>query len=217
MPRSIRSLACLCLVSLLTGCLGLPLFALAEEFGDVELSAYVLGSWPRDHEIYNQGTMAQASIESGIGAGLKVALFPDALNRMVGLEIDSHGHGGGIVFPNTANGRLNSIGQSDLLILNTMFNLIVRYPGETFSPYIGAGCGWSHAMLLGPDIAGRPDRDFDSARTFGYQALGGLHMMIGSKLFLFGEYRYFSAAYHWQQLAVDLHPHYGLVGAGLRF
>ncbi|MBH0204199.1 MAG: porin family protein [Nitrospira sp.] len=205
------------LIGLLLGSLCLPPLTSAAEIGDVELSAYVLGSWPRDHEIFNQGTMAAASIESGIGAGLKVGLFPDAMNRMVGVEIDTNGHSGEISFPNTANGRRNGIGRSDLVILSTMVNLILRYPGETFRPYIGAGGGWSHAVLLDPDIDGRSDRDFDSARTFGYQALGGLQMAMNSKVFLFSEYRYFSAAYHWKQLAVDFHTHYGLIGAGLRF
>jgi len=212
-----HSYARACLMGLLFVSLCLPPLALAANIGDVEVSAYVLGSWPRDHEIFNQGTMAAALIESGIGAGLKIGLFPDAMNRVVGLEIDSHGHSGEISFPNTTNGRWNGIGRSDLIILSTMVNLVLRYPSKTFQPYIGAGCGWSHAVLLDPDIAGRSSRDLDEAVTFGYQALGGLQMMVSSKVFLFSEYRYFSAAYHWKQLAVDWHTHYGLIGVGLRF
>jgi opacity protein-like surface antigen len=191
--------------------------AVAAEFGDVELSAYALGSWPRDLEIFNQETTVPASIRDGLGAGLKVGLFPAALRRMVGLELDSNMHSGAISFPNVAKGQNNGAGRSDLLILNTTFNLILRYPGETVRPYVGIGIGWSHGTLLNPNIAGRDDKDFDSARALGHQFLGGTQVLLSPKIFLFGEYRYFSANYHWEGLAMDFRTHYGLVGVGLRF
>jgi opacity protein-like surface antigen len=191
--------------------------ALPAEFGDVELSGYALGSWPHELEIFNQETTVPVSIRDGFGAGLKVGLFPSALRRMVGLELDSNMHGGALSFPNIANGRNNGTGRSDLLMINTTFNLILRYPGETIRPYLGMGIGWSHGTLLNPNIAGRDDKDFDSARAFAHQFLGGTQVLLNPKIFLFGEYRYFSSNYHWEGLAIDFRTHYGLVGVGLRF
>ena len=200
----------------------------AAEFGDVELSAYALGSWPRDQDIFNQGTTVSASIQEGFGAGFKIGIFPAVLKRIVGLEMDSNMHGAALSFPNIAQGRNNDTGRSDLLIINTTFNLILRYPGETVRPYIGAGIGWSHGTLLNPNIAGRDDKDFDSARAFTHQFLGGTQVLLNHKvtlfntqqnivIFLFAEYRYLSSNYHWEGLAVDFRTHSGLVGAGLRF
>jgi len=191
--------------------------AVAAEFGDVELSAYALGNWPRDLAIFNQETTVPASIRDGFGAGLKVGLFPAALRRMVGLELDSNMHGGAVSFSNIANGQNNETGRSDLLIINTTFNLILRYPSETIRPYLGIGIGWSHGTLLNPNIAGRDDKDFDSARALTHQFLGGAQLLISPRFFLFGEYRYVSANYHWEKLAIDFRTHYGLVGVGLRF
>ncbi len=191
--------------------------AVAAEFGDVELSAYALGSWPRDLAIFNQETTVPASIREGFGAGLKVGLFPAALRRMVGLELDSNMHGGAIFFPNVANGRQNETGRSDLLVSNTTFNLILRYPQRMIRPYVVVGIGWSHGTLLNPNIAGRDDNDFDSAHALAHQFLGGAQVLLSPKIFLFGEYRYFSSTYHWEGLAVDFRTHYGLLGAGLRF
>jgi opacity protein-like surface antigen len=191
--------------------------AVAAEFGDVELSAYALGSWPRDLAIFNQETTVPASIRDGFGAGLKVGLFPAALRRMVGLELDSNMHGGAIFFPNVANGRHNETGRSDLLVSNTTFNLILRYPQGMIRPYVGIGIGWSHGTLLNPNIAGRDDNDFDSAHALAHQFLGGAQVLLSPKIFLFGEYRYFSSNYHWEGLAMDFRTHHGLVGAGLRF
>lgn len=149
--------------------------------------------------------------------GLKIGLFPHATHRMLGLEIDSSGHGGALSFPNHANGHDNGTGRSNLLVLNTMFNLVLRYPGEVVTPYIGIGGGWSHGTLLNPNITGRNDKDFDSARAVGHQYLAGAQVMVNSRVFVFGEYRYFSANYHWDGLALDFRAHYGLFGAGLRF
>ncbi|NGZ08484.1 MAG: hypothetical protein CV088_03735 [Nitrospira sp. LK70] len=202
--------------------------AVPAEFGDVEVSAYALGAWPRDVDIFNQETTVPASIQDGFGAGLKVGLFPAALKRMVGLEIDSNMHGTAVSFPNITDGRNNETGHSDLLIINSTFNLILRYPGERIRPYIGAGIGWSHGTLLNPNIAGRDDQDFDAARAFTHQFLGGIQLLLspnvhlfGSNrsypLFLFGEYRYLSSDFHWDALAIDFRTHYGLMGVGLRF
>lgn len=194
-----------------------PVSGKGAEFGDIDLSVYMLGSWPRDQEIFNQGTTAQGLIQQGFGAGLKVGLFPHATHRILGLEIDSYGHGGALSFPNTADGHNNGTGRSNLLVLNTMLNVVLRYPGEVVTPYIGIGGGWSQSMLLNPNITGRADRDFDTARAFGHQYLAGIQAMVSPKVFVFGEYRYFSADYHWEGLAVDFRSHYGLFGIGLRF
>lgn len=220
-----RSIA---LLSILVWSLGSTELAHPIEFGDIEVSGYALGSWPRDQDIYNQGTVVPASIQPGFGVGLKVGIFPAALHRIVGLEMDSNIHGTDLTFPNIANGRNHETGRSDLLVINTTFNLILRYPGERIRPYIGGGIGWSHGTLLNPNIAGRDDKDFDSARAFTHQFLGGVQLVLKPQLslfntqrdiafLLFGEYRYLSSNYHWEGLAVDFRTHYGLLGVGLRF
>ena len=214
--------------TLLLCCLCLRDVASAAEFGDVELSAYALGASPRDVDVFNRGTTVPGSIQDGFGAGFKVGLFPAALRRMVGLELDSNVHGTAVSFPNVAGGQNHGTGRSDLLIINTTFNAILRYPGETIRPYVGAGIGWSHGTLLNPNIAGRDDKDFDSARAFTHQFLGGAQVILSPHarlfntqrtvaIYLFGEYRYLSSDYHWEGLAIDFRTHYGLVGAGVRF
>jgi opacity protein-like surface antigen len=203
------------LVCLLIVFLSLPVSA--AEFGDIELSLYALGSWPPDRQISNQGTTAEASLKHSFGGGIRAGLFPELTKRILGLEIDSFGHGGAFSFPNQTNGQNNGTGRSNLLIFNTMFNFILRYPGETVRPYVGIGIGWTHGTLLNPNIAGRNDQDFDSAWAFGRQYLGGLQVMVTPKVFLFSEYRYFSANYHWESLSLNYRTHYGLIGAGLRF
>lgn len=216
------------LLSLLSCCPSLTDVAFPAEFGDIELSGYTLGTLPGNQDLFNQGTSVSASAQQGFGAGFKIGVFPAVLKRIVGLEMDSNIHDTALSFPNIANGRKNETGRSDMLMINTTFNLILRYPGERLRPYIGAGIGWSHGTLLNPNIAGRDDKDFDSARAFTHQFLGGAQVVLKPQLtlfnkqrdmafFLFGEYRYLSSNYHWEGLAADFRTHYGLLGVGLRF
>ena len=216
------------LLSLLSCWPSLTDVAFPAEFGDIELSGYTLGTLPVNRDLFNQETVVSASVQQGFGAGFKIGVFPAVLKRIVGLEMDSNIHGAALSFPNIANGRNNEIGRSDLLMINTTFNLILRYPGERIRPYIGAGIGWSHGTLLNPNIAGRDDKDFDSARAFTHQFLGGAQVVLkphvplfGTQqtvaIFLFGEYRYLSSNYHWEGLAVDFRTHYGVLGIGLGF
>jgi opacity protein-like surface antigen len=221
----VRSVA---LLSVLSCYPSLTDVAFPAEFGDIELSGYALGTLPGNHDLFNQGTTVSASVQQGFGAGFKIGVFPSVLNRIAGFEMDSNIHGTDLTFPNIANGRNHETGRSDLLMINTTFNVILRYPGERIRPYIGGGIGWSHATLLNPNIAGRDDKDFDSARAFTHQFLGGAQVLLTPHLslfnaqrditfFLFGEYRYLSSNYHWEGLAVDFRTHYGLLGVGLRF
>ena len=207
----------LVLACFLLGVIGASVSGQGAEIGDVDLSVYALGSWPRDQNLYNQGATVSGSIRQGFGAGIKVGLFPNFTQRVIGLELDSLAHGGALSFSNTANGQNYGTGRSNLLILNTMFNLVLRYPGEWVTPYVGIGAGWSHGTLLNPNIAGRADKDFDTAAAFGHQYLTGLRLLVSPKVFVFGEYRYFSANYHWEGLALDFRAHYGLFGVGLHF
>lgn len=190
---------------------------LPAELGSIELGGYALGSWPRDQGSYNQGTTVPTSAQPGFGAGFTLGLFPTMLRGIIGLAFDSNLHSGALSFSNIAQGQGDERGRSDLLVSNTTANLILRYPGERVRPYVGAGIGWSSATLLNPNIAGRNGEDFDSAYAFAHQLLGGAQVLLGSKVFLFGEYRYVSANYHWKDLAVDFRTHYGLLGVGLRF
>lgn len=203
--------------SLLPWCLSTPELAFSAELGSIELSGYALGSWPRDQDTFNQGAMVASSIEQGFGAGLKAGLFPSVLHGMAGVTLDSNIHSGALSLPNIVNGQSNKTGSSDLLVVNTTANLILRYPSETIRPYIGIGVGLSTGTLLNPNIPGRDDADFDSAYALAHQFLGGVQVFLTPKVFLFSEYRYVSSTFHWDRLAVDFRTHYGLVGAGHSF
>ncbi|MGQ0811523.1 MAG: outer membrane beta-barrel protein [Nitrospiraceae bacterium] len=184
---------------------------------DVYLSLAVLGAIPADRDLFSQGsTVSNAKIGHGIGAALKVAVFPAVLKRLVGLELESNGHGSDIAF-SVQTGAGTTAARTNLWVFNSMINLIVRYPGHRIIPYIGVGGGVSQGVLTRADIPGRADQDFESSTTLGHQFLAGIQGDLTKKLFLFGEYKYVSANYHWERLTLDYRAQYALAGVGLRF
>jgi opacity protein-like surface antigen len=193
-----------------------PSLLIAAETVDVDLGLYALGAFPSDQGLFAQGgTPSDTRVSNGGGAGLKVAVFPHSWGNVIGVGLESFGHGSEIAFSSSVN--TGSTASTNLWVFNSMANLILRYPGNTLVPYIGVGGGLSDGMLTDGNIPGRSDRDFEGSWTFGYQFLGGIEGNVTEKVFLFSEYKYFSADYHWKQLALDFRSQYVLFGVGLRF
>ncbi|MBA5867932.1 MAG: outer membrane beta-barrel protein [Nitrospira sp. CR1.3] len=190
----------------------------SEERTDVYLSLYAIGSWPYNRDAFFQtGPAPNTSVGNGAGAGLKVAVFPAIGKGFLGIELESFGNSSNITVPLTTGPGAGTTGRTNLWVFNSMANLILRYPGKPVIPYIGIGGGLSQGVLSGANIPGRPDQDFESSATFGYQFLAGVQTDVWKRIFLFGEYKYLSANYHWQRLSLDYRSQYGLVGIGLRF
>ncbi|MFI5223277.1 MAG: outer membrane protein [Nitrospirales bacterium] len=193
-----------------------PGLVVAAETVDVNIGLYTLGSFPSNQGLYAQGANpSDTRITNGVGAGIKVAVFPHYFGSIIGIELESFGHGSEIAFSSSTS--VGSTASTNLWVFNSMANLILRYQGKTLVPYIGVGGGLSDGMLTHAEIPGRSDRDFEGSWTFGYQFLGGVQGNLTEKVFLFSEYKYFSANYHWKELALDFRSQYVLFGIGLRF
>ena len=193
-----------------------PVLVAAAETADVDVGLYALGAFPSDRGLFAQGgNPSDSKISNGAGAGIKAVVFPHGLGNIVGIGLESSGHGSEISFSSPVNA--GSLPSTNLWVFSSMVNLTLRYPGNAFIPYIGVGGGYSSGVLSHADIPGRSDRDFEGSWALGYQFFGGLQGNLTEKVFLFSEYKYFSANYHWKQLALDFRSHYALFGIGLRF
>jgi opacity protein-like surface antigen len=193
-----------------------PGLVVAAETVDVDIGLYTMGSFPSNQGLYAQGiNPSDTKVSNGAGAGMKVVVFPHYWGNMIGIGLESFGHGSEIAFSSSMSAGATA--STNLWVFNSMANLILRYPGNTLVPYIGVGGGISDGMLTDPNIPSRSDRDFEGSWTFGYQFLGGVEGNLTEKVFLFSEYKYFSANYHWKQLALDFRSQYVLLGIGLRF
>ena len=195
----------------------IPLRGEATEKDHIYMGLYVLGSLPEERNANLFGNQVPSTkLNSAVGAGLKVGLFPDVTRRILGVEFEYYGHGGHLTLPPVGVGQAAQ-GTSDLTILNSMASFVVRYPGETLQPYIGAGIGVSQGILTNMNIPGRADRGIEFASAFAYQFVAGSHYTLTGRTFAFAEYKYFGADYHWKGLSLDFRTNYVLAGVGLRF
>ncbi len=193
-----------------------PGWVAAAETADVDVGLYALGAFPSDHGLFAQGgNPSDTRIANGAGAGIKASVFPHDLGNIIGIGLESSGHGSEISFSSPMN--KGAAVSTNLWVFSSMVNLTLRYPGKAFVPYIGVGGGYSSGVLTHAEIPGRSDRDFEGSWAFGHQFFGGLQGNLTEKVFLFSEYKYFSANYHWKQLALDFRSQYVLFGIGLRF
>ena len=193
-----------------------PVLVAAAETADVDVGLYALGAFPSDQGFFAQGgNPSDTRITNGAGAGIKASVFPHYLGNIVGIGLETSGHGSKISFSSPVNA--GPAVSTNLWVFSSMVNLTFRYPGNAFIPYVGVGGGYSSGVLTHANIPGRSDRDFEGSWTFGYQFFGGLQGNLTEKVFLFSEYKYFSADYHWKQLALDFRSQYALFGIGLRF
>lgn len=165
------------------------------------ISLSILGTIPKNESLNVGGaSFSDTDVKGSVGAGLKAGVFPSFGGGYLGFETDLFGFGGKVQAPQ-ATGSLTSI--------NAMVNLIARYPGEIIQPYVGVGGGLSAGVLHDVNIQSGPFvlNGSGGSATFGYQFLAGVRAMVTKRVFLFGEYKYFSANYDWETEGAGPGPH----------
>jgi opacity protein-like surface antigen len=149
-------------------------------------------------------------LKNAVVYGGKFGFFPS--NGPMGLELD--------VFnsqPNIKN--LDNIPGIHLGVTNVGINLLLRYPGQTFQPYVGFG-----GAALIARISETVDVKNDTDVGFGINLLGGLRTFITPYVAVFAEYKYtrgtltfneafgatggFSGNYHAQHVVFGLSYHF---------
>ncbi|MEK7351760.1 MAG: hypothetical protein AAB177_12875, partial [Nitrospirota bacterium] len=71
----------------------------AAETADIDVGLYALGAFPSDQGLFAQGgNPSDARIVNGAGAGIKASVFPHGLGNIIGIGLESSGHGSEISF-----------------------------------------------------------------------------------------------------------------------
>ena len=115
-------------------------------------------------------------LKNAVLYGGKIGFFPG--NGAVGLELD--------VFNSQPNIKaIGDIPGIHLRVTNVGLNLLLRYPGQTFQPYVGFG----GAALIG-HISQTVDVQSDTDVGFGANFLAGLRAFVTPYVAVFTEYKY---------------------------
>ncbi len=184
---------------------------------------YLLGSLAKNRDLNVGGeALPQTKVGDHVGGGIKAGIFPAFTNYVVGVQAEMFGLGSEITAPQSLGSGGIQSGRGTMLAWNTLVSLIVRYPGEQFQPYIGAGAGWSSSLLVGADLMKGTTTQSGIARdmSFAYQYFTGLRVNLTERVFAFGEYKFFGSRFNWSgslQPSLDFRTHIVALGAGLSF
>ena len=185
---------------------------------EIYLAGYGMATQPSNHGIsLNESEVSNGRIKGKPGFGLKIGLFPSFFHGYLGMELESFGNNNSLTFEMRENGIPMGKGKSDLVTYASMINILLRYPGRFVRPYVGVGGGLSNGVLHDTDIPDRKDKNVEVGSALGHQLFAGIQLLIAQKVFLFGEYKYSSANYHWNQLSVNYRSEYFLGGIGYVF
>lgn len=185
---------------------------------ELYIAGYGMATQPLSQGLSFRGkNISDERIHGDPGFGVKIGIFPSFFHGYLGLELESFGQNNSLNFPVEENSTVTGKGKSGLITYSSMVNLIFRYPGRNARPYVGIGGGLSNGILHHTDIPGRLDNNTEMASVPGYQFFGGIQMVIAGNWFVFGEYKYSAANYHWNQFALNFRSEYFLAGIGYLF
>jgi opacity protein-like surface antigen len=138
----------------------------ADRLKDIQGTGSLVGLQPVFQNLY---------LKNAVLYGGKVGFFPR--NGAMGLELD--------VFNSQPNIKaMGDIPGIHLRVTNVGLNLLLRYPGQTFQPYVGFG----GAALIG-HISQTVDVQSDTDVGFGVNFLAGLRAFVTPYVAVFTEYK----------------------------
>ncbi|HSF66465.1 MAG TPA: outer membrane beta-barrel protein [Nitrospiraceae bacterium] len=120
-------------------------------------------------------------LNNSVAYGGKVGVYP--FHGSLGFELDV----------NHSTPHVKSLGDSPgihLAVTNVGANIVLRYPGMTFQPYLGAGPGIMIARL-----SRSIETQQDAQVSIGFNFLTGIRAFVTPKVALFTEYKYTDAKF----------------------
>lgn len=208
-------------LSLLLLCLGILLSSPAS--AEMYIAGQIGYAMPSDlSEVKGTGSISGANfsdlaLTSNLAYGLKIGgYFPGALNWL-GLEFDGFFNQPDIKSQTiTATGTVSGTGQGDaskFRVATFAVNVLARYPGTTFQPYIGIGGGLNVA-----DIAETPNTfSSDFAMAPAFNAVAGLRIFVTEKIAFFGEYKYNRSVFKFSDNEVQANYQTNMFMGGISF
>ncbi len=120
-------------------------------------------------------------MKNSLAYGGKVGLYP--FHGSLGLELD--------VFHSTPHIKnLDDIPGIHLAVTNVGANILLRYPGATFQPYIGVGPG-----ILIARLSRSPTTEQDTQVSIGFNFMTGIRAFVTPNVALFTEYKFTDAKF----------------------
>lgn len=202
-----------------------------QRLGEPYIAGFVTRSSPTGSDLSFRGDkIPSLSIDGSTGGGLKIGAYFQPLKHVFGGEVEFFGIGGSLNAPRTMAGGVTRFVDQDLYLINGMFNLLARYPGDLIQPYVGAGAGISLAIFNGDIQSAGGQHGSHTAGGLAVQALAGIRLKFTQHFFGFAEYKHFLAAFDTEECEgsgkdekcrpfyqFNFQSHFATVGIGFTF
>jgi opacity protein-like surface antigen len=162
-------------------------------------------------------TSTNLSLQSGLAYGLKVGgYFPGVLNWL-GMEVEGFYNQPDIkaqtaTLTTPGGSQPQPIDATRVRVATFAVNVLARYPGETFQPYIGIGGGVNVA-----DLAETPTISSDFTTAPCVNALAGVRAFVTERIALFGEFKYNRSTFKFSENELEAKYQTTMFMGGLSF
>lgn len=132
-------------------------------------------------------TLSNLELKTSFLYGGKAGYYFSGLNWL-GVETEVYRSNPDIkqqTFTQTPPGASFPFPKSDVRVTTWAFNLLARYPGESFQPYAGAGLGLFFSKVTIPGVGLKSDN-----WRPGLNVLAGTKYFLTKNIALFGEYKF---------------------------
>ena len=96
-------------------------------------------------------------------------------------------------------------------------HLLLRYPGQVFQPYIGAGPGVVYARASDLKVGGFTALESGSATAFALSGVAGFRLQVSDHVGLFFEYKHIRTALEFESIEGNAVVHAGVGGIAFLF
>lgn len=112
-----------------------------------------MGVIPREKDLTVGGAgIPRIDIRGTVGVGIKFEACPAFTKKIVGGEVEVFGLRGSVRAARITSRSGATQAQGSLSAVNSMFNLLLRYPREIIQPYVGVGGGTFSGFLYNASI-----------------------------------------------------------------
>jgi opacity protein-like surface antigen len=154
------------------------------------------------------------SLKNNIAYGLKVGGYFPGVLKWLGVEVEGFYNQPDIKSQTVTftPGGPQSVNGTTMRVAHFAANVLVRYPGETFQPYIGVGGGVNVAGLS-------ENSTFDAEATVApaLNVLAGMRAFITERIALFGEFKYNQSTFKFSDNEFDAKYRTTMFMGGLSF
>ena len=211
--------------------LGAVFLTPSPSFAQMYVGVYGGATFPHNAEMTVPSfgiTIPDVEFEDGAMVGARVGYWFESL-PFFGLETELYWAGPKISAQSltvTAAGASGTIPiqEADFEVLTTGINALLRYPHETFQPYLGVGVGFVTGEFDAVKTSA-PVGDIPTGTTFleggddaiALQLIGGARVFVTKNIALFGEYKWITTEFEGENVEIDYNAHHAYGGIEYHF